>query len=114
MQIFKIILAAAAVATISAAPAEARLNKHPHHHRAWSAAPGPMTYPGECAHYGRDPYGVYVGYQEGRARSRSECAAAHDVGLQLPVRPVSQAIVLRRLKNGPRGSTAARALLFRR
>src|SRR4051794_34803279 len=62
---FKLLFAAAAIAAISIAPAEARHNKR--HQHTWSgttgrlAFPGNYAHPGDYAHYGPDPYGVYVG-----------------------------------------------------
>ena len=61
---YKLVLAVATIAVISAAPAQARHVKHHQGHFAQYGATGPMAYPGEYAHYGRDPYGVYVGNQE--------------------------------------------------
>jgi hypothetical protein len=59
---FRPLLAAAAIAAVSIAPAEARHIKR--HQHTWSGTAGRLAFPGDYAHYGRDPYGVYVGGQE--------------------------------------------------
>jgi hypothetical protein len=68
---FKLLLAAATIAAISFAPAEARHVKRHQHADSTSTAhnrPDPYggrnAFPGDYAHYGPDPYGVYVGGQK--------------------------------------------------
>jgi len=77
MQTLKFILAVAAIATVSVAPASARHLRHPHYsyapypyapqysrapwHGAYAHAPGGVPYDAGAYHPGPDPYGVYFG-----------------------------------------------------
>jgi hypothetical protein len=71
MKTVSLVLAAAAIAAVSAAPASARHLKHVHPHAQWQGQwynsqaqmPGGVPYYPGAWHQGPDPYGVYFGNQ---------------------------------------------------